>query len=283
RRNDPGDNGTAPGGGGGGGEARRGLFGDTPYSGGNGANGRVIITYTIVLSPTITSFSPTTAVCPGDTLTINGTNLSGASVTIGGTAATITSNTATSIMLTVGSGTTGVIEVTTAAGSVSSSGTLTVNTNSIAPTTISGTNTICSGNSTSLTANGGTAGTGATLQWFSGSCSGTSVGSGNSISVSPTATTTYYAKYVGTCNTTTCAQITVTVESPVATAGAISGDITVCQGDTGVVYTIPVLPNASSYTWSLPPGATIVSGANTNSITVDYNASATTGNVSVFG
>ncbi len=82
----------------------------------------VVTGYAPPATPTITSFSSSNG-CVGSSLTINGTNLSGASVvTIGGTAATITGNTATTVTVTVGSGTTGVVVVTCTAGVVSSSG-----------------------------------------------------------------------------------------------------------------------------------------------------------------
>ena len=76
-----------------------------------------------------------------------------------------------------------------------------------------GTLSIACGGSTTLTVDGGFAGTGAIAEWFTDSCGGTSVGTGNSISVSPTTTTTYYVRYNGTCNTTTCGSVTVTVGS----------------------------------------------------------------------
>lgn len=90
---------------------------------------------------------------------------------------------------------------------------------SVAPTGVTGTNTICNGTSTVLTLTGGTAGSG-TATWYSGSCAGTAVGTGNSITVSPTSTTTYYVRYEGGCNTTTCASRTVTVNNFVTTANA---------------------------------------------------------------
>ncbi len=99
--------------------------------------------------------------------------------------------------------------------------TVTVNTVSIAPVSITGTSTICAGGSTTLTLSGGTAGTGATAQWYSGSCGGTLVGTGNSVSVSPATTTTYFVRYSGTCNTTTCASVTVTVNT-ISTAPTIT-------------------------------------------------------------
>ncbi len=69
---------------------------------------------------------------------------------------------------------------------------------------------------------------------------------------------------------------------PVA-AGVISGSNSVCQGQTGVVYTVPAIANATGYNWTLPSGASITAGANTSSITVSYSGSAVSGNVSVFG
>ncbi|MEI7898101.1 MAG: hypothetical protein WCJ26_13765, partial [bacterium] len=68
-----------------------------------------------------------------------------------------------------------------------------------------------------------------------------------------------------------------------AAAGTVTGPVTVCQNGSGYVYTVPVIANATTYTWSLPTGATITAGANTNSITVSYSGTATSGNVSVFG
>jgi hypothetical protein len=66
-------------------------------------------------------------------------------------------------------------------------------------------------------------------------------------------------------------------------ATTISGSSIVCAGDVGVSYSVPAIANAVGYTWTLPPGATIASGLSTNSITVNYSASATSGTVSVYG
>ncbi|MFH0760815.1 MAG: T9SS type A sorting domain-containing protein, partial [Bacteroidota bacterium] len=69
----------------------------------------------------------------------------------------------------------------------------------------------------------------------------------------------------------------------VGAAGTISGTATVCQGQTGVGYSVPVIPNATGYAWSVPTGATIVSGINSSIITVDFSASASSGNITVYG
>ena len=62
---------------------------------------------------------------------------------------------------------------------------------------------------------------------------------------------------------------------------SVAGLTTVCQGQTSVVYTVPLITNATSYIWTLPNDATGVS--NTNTITVDYGANAVSGNISVVG
>ncbi|WP_337967747.1 T9SS sorting signal type C domain-containing protein [uncultured Flavobacterium sp.] len=66
-------------------------------------------------------------------------------------------------------------------------------------------------------------------------------------------------------------------------AGTISGSGTVCQGQNSVAYSVPAITNATGYTWTLPTGATIATGNNTNSITVNYSSTATSGNVTVKG
>lgn len=86
-----------------------------------------------------------------------------------------------------------------------------------APTNIIGNAALCGeGSTTILSVNGGSLGTGAIVEWFTGSCDGTPAGTGNSITVSPTQTTTYFVRYNSTCNgdVTTCASLVVKV-SPI--------------------------------------------------------------------
>ncbi len=61
----------------------------------------------------------------------------------------------------------------------------------------------------------------------------------------------------------------------------ISGTNTVCQGENSVVYTISPIGNATSYTWTLPSGATGTS--NTNTISVDYGLDGVSGDIVVSG
>ncbi len=62
--------------------------------------------------------------------------------------------------------------------------------------------------------------------------------------------------------------------------GTISGATSVCAAVNNVVYTVPAITGTPTYTWTVPAGATIVSGQGTTSITVNYTG-ATAGNVTV--
>jgi len=64
-------------------------------------------------------------------------------------------------------------------------------------------------------------------------------------------------------------------------AGAITGPVNVCGNSAGIVYSVTPIANANTYLWTVPPGATITAGLNTNTITVTFGT--TSGNVSVMG
>lgn len=88
---------------------------------------------------------------------------------------------------------------------------VTVNELPVVPTAISDRNNICSddGGNISLSVTGGS---GTTVRWFTGSCGGTDIGTGNPLVItSPPSSTTYYARYENGCGTSTCSPVTVTV------------------------------------------------------------------------
>ncbi len=138
---------------------------------------------------------------------------------------------------------------------------------SVAPTAITGTSTLCAGGSgTTLTATGGTLGTGASIQWFSGSCGGTSEGSGASISVNPSSTTTYYARYSGQCNTTTCAAVTVVVVPlPTLSCGTYGP---ACSD--GADITLAATPAGGTWSGTGVTGNTFDPSAGTQTLTYNY-------------
>lgn len=126
------------------------------------------------------------------------------------------------------------IYTTTASGcqATSASVTVTVNTASAAPAAITGTTAICSGSSTTLGVSGGSLGTGANWEWFSGACGGIAVGTGASITVSPAVNTNYFvrASASGPCPATACASTTVTISTPTVAGTATPASSVFCQG-----------------------------------------------------
>lgn len=85
------------------------------------------------------------------------------------------------------------------------------------------------------------------------------------------------------CPASAATQYDVTVFSTPGPAGSITGTSSVCAGAAGVAYSVDPILNATGYVWTLPVGATIASGSNTNSITVDFSLSAVSGVVTVYG
>jgi len=61
-----------------------------------------------------------------------------------------------------------------------------------------------------------------------------------------------------------------------AMPGTITGSATICANQTGVTYSVATVPAATSYSWTLPAGATITNGSGTNSITVTFGSSSGT-------
>ena len=80
---------------------------------------------------------------------------------------------------------------------------------SLAATGISASaNNFCTGGSSTLTVVGGFLGTSSQWSWYKGSCSGTAIGSGNSITVTPASTTTYFVRATGgSCGNTACTNV----------------------------------------------------------------------------
>ena len=123
------------------------------------------------------------------------------------------------------------------------------------PTSITQTaNPICAGNSTTLIANGSIG----TVYWYTTGCGVTQIGTGNSITVSPNATTTYYARnFSGGLFSNGCVSTSVTVNpTPIATITPTSN--TICDGtSTQLNTTITGVPAGSALVYSWTPGNTL--------------------------
>ncbi|MCG3167509.1 MAG: hypothetical protein POELPBGB_03301 [Bacteroidia bacterium] len=148
----------------------------------------------------------------------------------------------------------GTIVVRATLGVCSSDVSFTVLSQSVAPTIIgitSGTNPTCPGVPVTLQVSNGTLGSGASWQWYSGSCGGTFVGSGASINVAPITTTTYFVRAVGTCNLsgTACASITVNVLSESSVASASATPTTICVGQSSILSVTGTLGTGATWNW----------------------------------
>ncbi|MEN9998926.1 MAG: hypothetical protein RI922_1916 [Bacteroidota bacterium] len=150
------------------------------------------------------------------------------------------------------------------------------------PTSISGTTSICSGQSTTLTAVGGNAST----QWFTGSCGGTLVGTGATLTVTPGSTITYYVRNGATAcvPASSCIPVTVTVNPSPTMTSATSA--TICSGSP--VNLALTSDFGTSYSWIATNNANITgestsaqSSATISNTLVNTSASAQTVNYTV--
>lgn len=130
---------------------------------------------------------------------------------------------------------------------------LTINNSSIAPTSINAsTNSITAGNPVTLTVAGGLLGTAASWKWYSGSCGSAYVGSGVSITLTPTVTTTYFVRAEGTCNNTACVNITITVNpASCAPTGIFSSapSNTICSGNSVTLTAQGSIASGAVWRW----------------------------------
>ncbi|MEI6767299.1 MAG: hypothetical protein WCM76_16840, partial [Bacteroidota bacterium] len=74
---------------------------------------------------------------------------------------------------------------------------------------------------------------------------------------------------------------TFSVPTPLPGGGTITGADTVCNGSSGIVFSVSPISGATTYTWTVPAGASITAGQGTTSITVTFGP--TSGQVTVFG
>ncbi len=109
--------------------------------------------------------------------------------------------------------------------------TVSIKTLSEVPGDISGDLTICPGESTELTQEGGVLGSGADWFWYTESCGGNLIDTGESIIVLPSETTTFFVRAEGDCNTTNCWAATVFVKTESTEPGGISGENEICPGE----------------------------------------------------
>ncbi len=227
---------------------------------GNGCTTTATLFITVTPTPTVTTTTTGATICNGSSTTITGNgattylwmpgNLTGTTVTVSPT--TTTTYTVT--------GTTGTCNGTTTR-------TITVNPSPTITTTTTG-GTICSGNSTNMTANGGTS-----YVWMPGNLTTATV------TVSPATTTTYTVTGTGANGCTSTATRTITV-NPTPTVTATTSSSSICAGNTVTL----TATGATTYNW-MPGnvnGAVITrTPATTTTYTVTGTSGACTGTATV--
>jgi hypothetical protein len=77
--------------------------------------------------------------------------------------------------------------------------------------------------------------------------------------------------------------LVITVNAIPDDPGSVSGLTSVCQSTSGVIYSILPVAHAVTYSWTLPPGASVIGPSTGNSISVNFGAAAASGNISVVG
>lgn len=65
---------------------------------------------------------------------------------------------------------------------------------------------------------------------------------------------------------------TKSIKGTPAVPSSITGPTTPCYNGTGITYSCPAVTGATTYTWTVPAGTTIVSGQGTNTLVVNFNA-----------
>ncbi len=175
------------------------------------------------------------------------------------------------------------------ANSASLGGTITVNplaalTLSSAPATASQVKCLTPSSAiTTITYSVGGSATGASVTGLPAGVTGNYSTGVFTISGTPTASGVfnYTVTTSGGCGTASLSGTIIIVAAVPAQPSVISGSTAICPVANGLVYSVTNDVNANSYTWTIPAGFTIVSGAGTNAVTVNVGVAAVSGNISV--
>ena len=195
----------------------------------NGCSATRTVNLTQPSAITLTT-TPSAAACPSSTTGTVSASLSGGTLSYsylwsnGRTTSNITGLSPGTYTVTISDGN---------SCTTTSTATITALTNSTAPT-LSAPTITCPNTTVTITAAGGTAGSGSTINWYSGpNGTGTLLGTGSTVPVTvTTASTTVYARRQGTCNTTADATVTVNSRTYIYAANGTSTS-TYCTDNAG--------------------------------------------------
>lgn len=136
---------------------------------------------------------------------------------------------------------------------------------------LSGNTTVCSGSPTVLDVAAGNLGDGARWQWYTGGCGTNALSSNQSVAVTPTAKTTYYARAEGACLAAPglCDSITVTVNPALVHEVTLSANPdTNLWASMPVVFTAHTMNSGANPVYEWYRNGTLVQGATSST----YNA-----------
>ncbi|MFT3907973.1 MAG: T9SS type A sorting domain-containing protein [Ferruginibacter sp.] len=121
------------------------------------------------------------------------------------------------------------------------------------PVVSASSNVICTGSQVTLSIQNGSLNESDHWAWYSGSCGGTAIDTGSSITFTPTATDTYYVRGEGGCSLNgDCGDITITVSSSLTASVSIASNTgsSSCQGTSVTFTATPTNGGATpSYQW----------------------------------
>ena len=259
---------------------------------GAGCTNTATLHLTIKTAPIVGVISGITNVCKSKTGIVYSVPASAGATSYTWTLPTGMTGTSTTNSITVATGTTfcnGIIKVT-ANNNCGSSTAAQLSLTAIsavpaAPTTITGSTSFCAAGVYTYTVG---AVTNATDYTWTVTGTGLSITTGQNtgtitVTVTSAFTTGTISVKASNCFGVSCSakSITITKSVSAATPSAITGPVTnVCKG-ANLVYSVTAVAGVT-YAWTVPTGATITSGAGTNSIKVTYGATFVgTGNISV--
>jgi large repetitive protein len=224
----------------------------------NGCAGTTSINSSLYTSPT-PSIAGNSDICPGGSTTLTANS---------GYVSYSWSTGATSQSIPVNAAGTYTVTVTDANGCSASINKVVAQAATPTPV-ISGTLSFCASSSTTLEAGLGYS----SYAWSNGASS-------HSIIVSTAGTYSVTVTNASGCAGTTSVTTTTTGAIPVSPAPITGNNGGVCNSINNV-YSIAPVPNTAFYVWTVPVGATIVSGQGTTSITVNYGNTFSSGDIIV--
>ncbi len=265
---------------------------ETCVSGNPATSNTITMTVDPILPVSVTIAASANPVCAGTSVTFTPTPFNGGTPSYQWYKNSIPAGTGSTYTCTPATGDQVYVVMTSnetcVSGNPATSNTITMTVDPILPVNVSivaSANNICTGTTVTYTATPVNGGGSPTYQWYKGA---TPVGTNSTIySYNPADGDVITVRLTSseTCtsgNPATSNAVTMTVYSSApAKPGSIAGSQDVCQGQTGVYYSISEVENALSYEWTTEAGATVFSGQGTTDAVINFDPGASDLKISV--